>query len=45
MVEQIIYQYHNPAGRFARSTATGMTVMWVGILLGLYLLLYFFISH
>ena len=36
-----IYRHHGPSGILARSVPTGDTVLWVAILLGVYLALYF----
>ncbi len=36
-----IYRHHGPAGIMARTWQTGHTVLWVAVLLGAYLLVYF----
>ncbi len=36
-----VYRHHGPQGVFARTWATGSTVLWVAILLALYLLVYY----
>jgi multicomponent Na+:H+ antiporter subunit D len=36
-----IYRHHGPDGILARTVSTGSTVLWVAVLLGLTLLLYY----
>ncbi|MFQ6017911.1 MAG: proton-conducting transporter membrane subunit, partial [Kiloniellaceae bacterium] len=36
-----VYRHHGPAGILARTWPTGHTVLWVALLLGLYLILYY----
>jgi multicomponent Na+:H+ antiporter subunit D len=36
-----IYRHHGPEGMLARTISTGGTVLWVAVLLGLTLLLYY----
>jgi len=38
IIERRVFYNHQPAGLFARSTVTGVIVIWLGILLGAYLL-------
>ena len=36
-----VFHYHGPAGILARSLSTGSTVLWIVLLLGIYLAVYF----
>ncbi len=36
-----LYKHHGPQGPFARTWLTGSTALWVALLLGIYLLLYY----
>jgi multicomponent Na+:H+ antiporter subunit D len=36
-----IYRHYGPEGILARTWQTGSTALWVAVLLGLYLLLYY----
>ena len=41
-VIKALFHYHGPRGVLARTWATGSMVLWVAILLGVYLVLYYF---
>ena len=36
-----VYRHHGPQGVFARTWPTGSTVLWVALLLGAFLILYY----
>jgi multicomponent Na+:H+ antiporter subunit D len=38
---ETVYRHHGPQGVLARTWPTGSTVLWVALLLGLTLLLYY----